>query len=282
MNCKRYRKQICGLVLAEPEQQTAARNSDLRRHLEICAACREEFERERRLAGRIESTLGASLAAKPSPRIVAQVRQQIDQNAGRPEIAFWPRFHAPRWAGAAVVCAILLTAGVIWKTHRTPHSRSQTESVETARMQKPRTENLEYAGLRSMKSPRSIKGQLTVATPLAKTEASVRAAAKTALRPHRVHMKRGSEQTIPRVLVPKNEMALILQLYYGTRSGVIDGASLVATPPGFKREPDGSLGIAPIEIKPLEIAKLDDGLASAPRNAGSVDRVSDGFPLPRE
>lgn len=265
MSCKQYRTQIFDMALGDSEEQNAASESELRRHLAVCPACREEFERERRLAARIESTLGASLAAEPSPRMVAQVRQQIARNASSRDVTFWQRFHAPRRAAAIVACAILLTAGLVWKTRRTPHSRSQTETVEASRLEKPRTKNLEFAGMGAKEIPRSIKGQLTVATSPSKREAAVRATPKPALRPQRARMRRGLEQTIPQVLVPKNEMALVLQLYYGTRSGEINGASLVATPPGFKREPDGSLGIAPITIKPIEIAKL--GSTSGPAEA---------------
>ncbi len=64
---------------------------------------------------------------------------------------------------------------------------------------------------------------------------------------------------MPQVLVPKDEMALVLELYNGVRTGKIDGASLLATPPGFKREADGTLVPTPIEIKPIEISRLDSG-----------------------
>lgn len=60
----------------------------------------------------------------------------------------------------------------------------------------------------------------------------------------------------PEVLVPKDEMALVLELYNGARTGKIDGASLLATPPGFKREKDGTLASVRIEIEPIKITKL--------------------------
>ncbi|MGH9354058.1 MAG: hypothetical protein ACRD2G_18165 [Terriglobia bacterium] len=64
---------------------------------------------------------------------------------------------------------------------------------------------------------------------------------------------------MPQVLVPKDEMALVLKLYNDARTGKIDGTSLLAVPPGFKREADGTLVTTPIEIKPIEITQLDSG-----------------------
>lgn len=61
---------------------------------------------------------------------------------------------------------------------------------------------------------------------------------------------------MPEVLVPKNEMALVLSLYNGVRTGRIDGASLLATPPGFNRDPDGTLVAAPLKIEPIKISEI--------------------------
>ncbi|MDE3180746.1 MAG: hypothetical protein KGM47_13945 [Acidobacteriota bacterium] len=263
MNCDHYQAQIHDLALGDSEKQNASIESALQRHLAVCAACREELERARVLAARIDDAIKGSLAFEPSPRFASQVQQQIARNAGRSESAYWPRFHSPRWIAAAVICAIVLTAGVIWKTQSISLDHSRGAAIETA--EKPRTENLEHSGLEAKKGPRSSKGRLTVATPLPTEMAAASATTKTAYRPLRTRTRRRPDQQTPQVLVPKDQMALILQLYYGTRTGVIDGASLVVTPPGFKREPDGTLAAVPIEIKPLEIAKLSS--TSSPAEA---------------
>lgn len=62
---------------------------------------------------------------------------------------------------------------------------------------------------------------------------------------------------VPQVLVEKDEAALVLDLYNAVRTGQVNGASLVAPPPGFKREKDGSLVPVPLKIEPIEIAALD-------------------------
>jgi hypothetical protein len=63
------------------------------------------------------------------------------------------------------------------------------------------------------------------------------------------------------VLVDKNEAESLAKLYESIQSGRIDVASLAAVPPGFERQPDGSLVPAPLKVAPLEIevAKLDSG-----------------------
>ena len=57
----------------------------------------------------------------------------------------------------------------------------------------------------------------------------------------------------------KNEQESLAKLYESINSGRVDVASLAAVPPGFERQPDGSLVPVPLKIAPLDIAKLDSG-----------------------
>lgn len=277
MNCKRYKTWIIEAALGVSQKHNAAREAELRRHLAACAVCREEFEHERRLTAAIDHTLERSLAAEPSAGLAAQVRQKIAGDDGRSETAFWPRFRVPRWAAVAVACAVVLAAGVIWKNLRLPARGSLTSAIDVARAEKPpslRSKRAESNGpevdsrgprlsdrgsLSAEKGPRPITGRLTVATPLSKKVATVRAAKGVARHTRRV---RTTKPQMPEVLVPKNEMALVLELVNGTRTGRINGESLLKVPPGFKRAPDGTLVPVPIEIKPIHIAKLDVGPGS--------------------
>lgn len=100
--------------------------------------------------------------------------------------------------------------------------------------------------------------------------------------PARHARTRTAKASTPQVIVPKNQMALILEVVREAQSGRIDGKSLFSVPPGFKREPDGSLGIAPIVIKPIEIARLEVGPASPRRGTASMEQARDGFPRSQE
>lgn len=269
MSCKQYEGLITESAAGALDKCGAEREAELRGHLAECPQCREGFERQRRLAAAIDRTLERSMAVEPSPNLVSQVRQRIAANANRSKASFWLAIPTARWVAVAFACAAVVAGMTIWRSRQSP---GHSPTLSMPRAENPRLEN-------AAKGPRSIKKRLTVATRRLKETVAV---GTPPIPARHARVQRTAKASMPQVIVPKNQMALVLELYYGTSSGRIDGASLVAVPPGFKREPDGSLGIAPIEIKPIEIAKLDVGPASPPRNAGSADQTSDGLPLSRE
>lgn len=282
MNCKRFKMWIIDLAAGAPGKGSEEHDAELHRHIAACPECREAFQREIRLETAIDRALERSLVGEPSYGFVSQVRQRIAADANRQKFGFLRPILSARWAGLAVLFAVVVAGGIFWKYHQPQLARSR--AVRMARAENPRLED-------AATGSRSIKKRLTAANPGLKEAGSrgtvsvpwERAAASTTPRLARhARAPRAAKASTPEVIVPKNQMALVLQLYYGTRSGEIDGASLVAVPPGFKREPDGSLGIAPIVITPIQIAKLEVGPASPPGGRGSVDQARDGFPLPRE
>ncbi|MGH9450835.1 MAG: anti-sigma factor family protein [Terriglobia bacterium] len=287
MNCKRYKTWIIDSALGVSQKHNAAREAELRRHLEACAGCGEALERERRLLAAIDQTLERSLASEPSAHFESRLRQKIAEEAVRSNARFWRPFHAPQWAAIALACAVAIAAAVVWKNYRRPAQGPQSTKEEinvaaaaptsAVRVEHSRGQRLPGRDSQAAEeSQRSIQKRLTVAANAALPGARtiLRARAEASRRAHR--MKVPGEET-PHVLVPKNEMALVLELVIGTRTGRINGESLLKVPPGFKRAPDGTLVPAPIEIKPIEIAKLDDEPSSA--RSGPA---SDGFPRARE
>lgn len=119
MACQRDK---AGLRDAALEALDPAEALELKTHLEVCAECRAEFERERLLLAAINRRLSTALEASPSPQFVARVRTRLAAESARPKTVL------PRWvlaaAGALAACALV----VAWFGHEKSPGRPSKEA----------------------------------------------------------------------------------------------------------------------------------------------------------
>lgn len=263
MNCQRYRK---WLIDSAADALNTRREAKLRAHLAECSECRAQFERELKLLDAIDRTITRTLAAEPNPDLLARVRESIDElgstellsssaarnysrmnsrrvsekrNSALPR---WPDFHAKGWIAVAAACALAIgIASVILVRSRS--SAPSTATMVAARQISPIASE-ERVNLSPPPPPKASPRHAR--RELAHVRRETRILRKPRLRERRV-------------IVEPDEAALVNELIAGFKTGRIDAASLLAPPPGFKREPDGSLTAAPLKIKPIEIAALNAG-----------------------
>lgn len=243
MNCKRYAKWINEAALSALD---ATREAEFRRHLPECPRCQMQLEREQRLLAVIDQTMTRSLAAEPAASLYVQTRQRIAEGATA-KVGFSLPLRA--LATIATACVIVVAIVLAWQAQRRSVRQHAAPTVTVAREQL---------------APQAVRHETKTVAPSSNQarQVAVRHSTRRA-RLRRPGSNPSHQDTLPQVLVPKDEMALVLELYNGVRTGKIDGASLLAVPPGFKREADGTLVPTPIEIKPIEIAQLSDGSGSS-------------------
>lgn len=245
MNCKRYAKWINEAALGALD---ATREAEFRRHLLECPRCQTQIEREQRLLAAIDQTVARSLAAEPAASLYIQTRQRIAEGASA-KVGFSPPLRA--LATVATACVIVVAIVLAWKAPRRSVQQQAAPTVTVAR-EEP--------------APQAVRHERRTVTPSGNGARQVVVShSKRRTRLRHTDNNPSHQDTLPQVLVPRNEMALVLELYNGVRTGKIDGASLLAVPAGFTREKDGTLASAPIEIKPIEIARLNENPESAKR-----------------
>ncbi|MGH9401777.1 MAG: hypothetical protein ACRD2P_06690 [Terriglobia bacterium] len=186
--------------------------------------------------------MASSRAVEPAARLHIQVRQKIAKGVAA-KVGF--SFPLRGMATVAAACAVIGAGVLVWQMQRPSTRRLKAPTVTVAREQP---------------APQLVLHETkTVAPPVNRARQEAVRHSKRRARLNRSGGNPPRRDAMPQVLVPKDEMALVLELYNGVRTGKIDGASLLATPPGFKREADGTLVPTPIEIKPIEISRLDSG-----------------------
>lgn len=242
MNCKRYAKWINEAALGPLD---ATREVEFRRHLLECPRCQTQLEQEQRLLAAIDQTMARSLAAEPAASLYVKTRQRIAESASA-KAGFSPPLRA--LAAIAAACVVVIAIVLAWQAQRRSVRQPTAPTVTVAREQPV---------------PQAVRHETRTVTTSSNTARQVAVShSKRRARSRRPGNKPSHQDALPQVLVPKDEMALVLELYNGVRTGKIDGASLLTVPPGFKREADGALVPAPIEIKPIEIAQLSDDSGS--------------------
>ncbi|HEV2500527.1 MAG TPA: zf-HC2 domain-containing protein [Terriglobia bacterium] len=243
MNCKRYAKWINEAAFGALD---ATREAEFRRHLLECPHCQTQIEQEQRLLAAINQTMARSLAAEPAASLCVKTRQRIAEGATA-KVSFWLTLRILGTVAAACVVFVAIVV-LAWQVQRRSVRQHAAPTATVAREES---------------APQAVRHETRTVTPSGNgvRQAAVSHSSRRA-RSRRPGNNLSHQNTLPQVLVPKNEMALVLELYNGVRTGKIDGASLLAVPPGFKREPDGTLVPAPIEIKPIEIAQLGDDSGS--------------------
>jgi hypothetical protein len=239
--CKRYQKIIAGAAKGADD---LSQHAELRNHVASCANCREELDREQFMVEVIDRKIVQALAAEPSENLLVHVRQSVAA-ADIPAVSlrsFMPNFRPRVWLAAAIVCVAVAGAWV-WNGRR-PASAPSHSTVENT-----------LAPLRERVSRPAAAGGQVRGSPdimIARTNGE--------------HHTRKSVMRTPeasRVLIEKDEAALVLQLYNAVRTGRVNPASLVTPLPGFSRAADGSLVPVPLKILPIQIAALSPGPAKS-------------------
>src|SRR5215469_1854562 len=195
-------------------------------HLAGCAACTTEFRRVQTLLQAIDHRVSASVAAEPSPRLMANVRREIAAQPGRVR-PWWSR---SVWLTAAGACAAL---ALLMLTLRFVHKFNSPAQGHVAV---------------SIHSPSPAKS--TAHPRLNATIESAAAAQPRKQAGTHVHRLSGSgvHQNFaePEVIVQPGQMQAVLQLVSAAQKREIDGANLL----------DSQKTSEPFEIKPLTIAPL--------------------------
>ncbi len=233
MACERFEKTLIEEAIAP------GGDAELAAHLRICPDCREELARQRELQERIMGGVAAMVAERPSPGLLARVRQQIaDERAPR-------AFPWMRWAiGFAVTaCAVL----VIWVAGRprgpVPLRQPQVQTVQAPSSMPPSTQQSSQQAANQFHSsvapavrrPRGTVLHHAVVRKPVTVIAQVDVAAKNPV-------------PGPEVIVPPGQREAVLRLVNALQSGRVDAASLLRPAPAGDF---ALLKIAPIEVKPL-------------------------------
>lgn len=214
-------------------------------HLRDCAGCRDEFRRVQTLLQAIDRTLSASLAAEPSPKLAASVRQSI---AVQPHgAAAWRRWSA--WATAAGACAVLAILLFVARTPRKPKPPlhdSATGQPSASSTSKLTTHPILHESIHAATlSPRPRKP-------------AFRLARHTSPRP-------SNEITgEAEIIVEPGQMQAILQLVAATQTGKVNGADLFAS----QKNAAELFEIKPLVIDPLKISVLKDEREPSTSNGG--------------
>jgi hypothetical protein len=236
--CKRYQKIIAGAAKGADD---LSQHAELRNHVASCAYCREELDREQFMVEVIDRKIVQALAAEPSENLLVRVRQSVPA-ANIPAVSlrsFMPDFRPRVWLAAAIVC-VAVTGAWVWNGRR-PASAPSHSTLENT---------LVPLGERVSRIAGQARGFPNIVVA----------------RNHGGHHRRKSvmrTSEAPRVLIEKDEAALVLQLYNAVRTGRVNPASLVTPLPGFSRAADGSLVPVPLKILPIQIAALSPGPAKS-------------------
>jgi len=239
MDCKRYKRLISDSAtgLIDP-----ARDLELRGHLARCENCRLALERQRSLLAAIDKTLLQTLAAEPSPQMLARIRDRIATGSferRKQNFLPWP-------LAVATGCLALLVAGlVVWSIRRYSSARSMLppNSASVAEKSAPSKPFLSTASGQGKNSRpvTSNSGLLPHGHKIAGTNGG--------------HRRR--EQ--PYVLVERDEPALVHEFYDELHTNPIRAAPTPKMAAGVNGKADQFVAIAPLKIKPLTIAALDPG-----------------------
>src|SRR4029077_11327226 len=237
MDCLDYKNQLTDAALASLATSEGARQNDggLRAHLDACADCAAEFARTRLLLSAIDRGVEASVAAEPSPEMMARLRRRI---AEEPAPHSWMGTWIPVVAAAlAVAIAAFLWLGIRTGPRRALPATSHEAAAHPASAQPPR---------RAQENGASA----TLAPPV-----SSRAAANRALKP-------GGKLD---VLVPPGQMAAVLELQAALKNGSVDPSSVAPD----QEDPGAPLYIARLKISPLEFPALDAAEEQHPKDSGN-------------
>jgi len=243
-------------------------------HVAECEACRDAYNQAgalRSLVDRgVEKLAGGLRESEPSPQFAARLRARL---AAEPAPGRWNLNALQMWesasrcplyyvAGAAAVALLIAFAMSSWM-HR--ERSAPSAPIEALTVQIPpavtpsstATSNLGIGASRAADSqlPRTANPQRQGTNPPARApEAHV--TASRAPESHETGSRPASRE--PEVLVPKDELRAVAQLYQATQSGLVDAEQLYVAQQKTRE---------PVEVKPIEITPLESAADSVPNSA---------------
>ncbi len=227
MDCKRFEDDLVDAAL---EELSPRRLDRLRAHLAGCETCREALEERRQLAQAIDRSLAESLEREPSSEFAARVRQRIAQPDAAAR-AWWTT-----WNLAAVGALAALALLAAWMLR--PHVEAPVRVAKAT----PGAQTLPSRG----KAPANL--------PAPEAAKPVPPAGAGRVRRHE-EQPLVAGNTMPEVLIPREEVLAVRRFVEQLRQKQIDGAVLAAARPAATEELKiESLRVETLEaaIKPLE------------------------------
>jgi Putative zinc-finger len=240
-NCAQFRESMADAADAALSNNLRA---DFDAHLRDCAACREEFRRAQALRQAINDGLSASVAAEPSPQLIANVLRRIGEQQDRAP-AWWSR--SP-WLTAASACAAL---AIFLFAARTLH-----------RFNRPLPNDAPSPIVASSTPSHSAASPNRSPVVESATSAPPRKPAPLFAR-HASSRELDHPAPEPEIIVEPGQMEAVFEFAAALQSGQIDGAKLLAD----QRQVAEPLEIKPLTIAPLKIAALADD-AAPPASGG--------------
>jgi len=249
MACAELKERLIEAAL-DPESD-AAHEMRFVRHVEACAACRGELNRQRALYEQIEDGVATLVAMQAPAAIAARVRQEIA--ADRP--AFTLRSFGLLGAAAVAAIAIAFAFAV-----RPPHRSPSADKAIAANVTLPVAPALASGAHAADTQPVTtlapqVATQVVHAVTRVQQPELVSEAVTASIGPPHVE-----------VMVPPGQREAVLRLVAALQAGRVDAASLVKPPESL--EPV-ELKVAPLEIKPLVPDEGDAG-ANPPDTKPSI------------
>ncbi|HET9401079.1 MAG TPA: hypothetical protein VFO34_09015 [Candidatus Acidoferrales bacterium] len=236
MACAGYQEKLIEAAL-DPES-AVAREAGFVRHIESCAVCRAELERQRALYSKIEGGIEALVNVSVPPAIAARVRQEI--SAGPSSAFAWGNW---AWLTAAGIAAMAVLLALMYRPTVAPQQPAPVQltshSAQVAPLAPaiptPQNAASAIAPMRSTRTPKIAAAHAAALEPPQLSDVAVNAP----IGPPRVE-----------VIVPAGQREAVLRLASALQTGNVDLAGILAPLPQSLQPAD--LQIAPLEIKPLD------------------------------
>ena len=253
MACAEYQEELIEAAL-DPESEMA-REASFARHVDGCAACRAELERQRALYAQIQDGIEALVNVSVPNTIAARVRQEIStSSSGAFALGNWG------WLTAAAITAMAVLLALMFRPTVAP---PQSPAIQTSNhpaqvtppapaMQASQPAVGPDASVRHARTPKIAAVHSPALEPPQLSEVAVNASIGA---PH------------VRVIVPAGQREAVLRLASALQTGNVDVAGILAPPPQSLQASD--LQIAPLEIKPLD-APEGAGNTISPDNKPSI------------
>ena len=244
-------------------------------HVAECEACREAYNEAgalRSLVDRgVEKLVGGLRESEPSPQFAARLRARL---AAEPAPGRWNLSALQMWesatrrplyyvAGAAAVALLIAFAMSNWTRRERSTSPAPIEAL-TAQIPASSTPPSSTPPSSAVPTTAPSNAGTSVPQPAANSElpraaspehAPARLASRTpesrALESHATDSRPASRN--PEVLVPKDQMRAVAQLYQAAQSGRVDAEQLYIAQQKTRE---------PVEVKPIEITPLESAADS--------------------
>jgi len=229
---------------------------ELEEHLAGCAACRADLSGLRQALARMDGELAKILEQEPTPALLPRIREAVESEASN-RIAW--RWGSAGWLAAATTVALGVALVAILAGRPDPPTGRRLAETAVTPPAAERPSVPEHPGVggsppAAVPSPET-PGLAADAQPRHLAPASRAEAGAPAITPHRAKVPRAE------VLVPADEAVALLRLAGVLAEGRVDARELIVVSSASSALlPE----LAPLDIRPLEIAPLEPSGSSGP------------------